>query len=120
MQKIQTQKILEKQSVIRCVMIDELREKIKVKNFRKLILYGDDNEIINGTSENQINKVIIQEKHVLKILEIAEDVFARRENITWKEACEETTKVLLSDISGETVERWFIIYKNNNYKFFLS
>ena len=63
-------------------MIDELREKIKAKNCHKLILHGDDDEIINGASENQINKVIMQGKHVLKTLEIVEDVFIRGENIT--------------------------------------
>ena len=62
----------------------------------------------------------MQGKHVLKTLEIVEDVFIRGENITQKEACEETTKVLLSDISSQTIERWFIIHKNNNYKFVLS
>ena len=68
--------------MIRYVMIDELHEKIKVKNCHKLILCGDDDEIFNGVSENQIKKVIMQGKHVWKTLEVTEDIFVREENIT--------------------------------------
>ena len=42
------------------------------------------------------------------------------DNITWKEACEQVNFELMSDISGPTVEKWFVIYKFNNYEFPLS
>jgi len=83
-----TKNILQKQSIVRCIICDELCKKLKSKKCTNLILHGDDKEAICGASDYQIEKVKTQGKHVLKALEIMENIFVNEGNITWKEACE--------------------------------
>ena len=34
-------------------------------------------------------------------------------NVTWREACESASNVLLSDVCGRTIERWFLMHTDD-------
>ena len=51
------------------------------------------------------------------MLESISNLYENCENITWRKACESASYILLLDICRRTIERWFLIYKDNNKSF---
>ena len=98
-------------------MIDKLRKQILSNCSRDLITNGDDDEVHLGLSEYQIGHAQKQGRHAIKALECVSNAHSNGTNVTWREACESASDILLSDACGRTIERWFLTCKDSHETF---
>ena len=84
-------------------MINELKNNLKKKDGKSVILHGDDDEFFKSLRAHERNKSIVQATHFLKALGILEDHYVNKMKITWRDCCAKACDDLISDCSGRTI-----------------
>jgi len=108
--------MLEKESVIRKQIISLLEEQLKSNNVKDLILYGNQKEFMLGLTKYQIYQIEKEGRYILKVLQVVSHYYDECKSITWRTACEIASDELVTDVCRHTIERWYVLYKDNNYK----
>ena len=96
--------------------MSESKAQLKSKNYSDLVLNGTNDEYMLKLLAYQLNKAEIQGKHILKALQLVDCTFKEKKNITWYIACEQASDELIIDYCRQSITRWFILYRDNNYK----
>lgn len=82
-----------------------------------LIPYGEDEEVQATASTADKSRAIEQGKLVLKALQLYNDKERNQPSskppYTWRQACEDSVRTMVSNRSGRTVERWYVEFRNN-------
>ena len=52
----------------------------------------------------------------MKALQIVSDSYKNEESVSWRDACEKASDVLLSKYCGSTIEFWCLTFKENSHK----
>ena len=105
--------MLEKESVVRQQSMNELERQLKSKDACDLILHGDQKEFSLGVSKHQKFQVEKEGRHVLKPLQVASRYYDEKKSVAWRKACEIASNKLVTDVCGRSIERWYVLCKDN-------
>ena len=82
-----------------------------------MIIHRNDDKVFLGLTKHQISHAQKKGCYVIKALKSVSNSHKNCENITWREAYKSASNILLSNVCRHTIERWFLIYKDNNESF---
>ena len=84
-----------------------LKAKVANRDWRGLMVGGDDDEVVMGASEYDRSKVITQAAHVISACEAMNEAVSLGQAMTWRDACEVASSKNHSQYAGSTVTSWW-------------